>query len=536
MKITMTTNKKLIRGSWIPLTMLGVFMTACSLDIEETDSLLTKGESAIFNGVADVPGQLTGIYNNIRGEAESQDNLYALTEVTTDELVVPTRGTDWGDNGVWRTLHVHTYGATHSQILAVWNHKNSAVLRCTEILDPKTTTANALQIAQAKFARAYNMWIVMDFWGVQPFRNPSDGQDVLPTIMTRSEAYDMVVQDLTDAIAGLPASNPAAADKTMPVKAAARLFLAKVKLNAAVYKGAYGATDLADVITLVNDIEAEGYALGGQGTFFETFRGPDYSDTKDVIWAVSAGAGNRMWDGLHYNQWHPDNTGGGWNGFSTFADFYDKFEAPDAAKNDNSKGMGQEERRGYTQTLASTDATNYGFGFGFQLGQMYGFKEGVAKPLTNRTGAPLAFTKEMPGIIGNNEVTGMRLLKYSPANGAFTSGVVMARFADAHLMRAEAMLRSGQAGPALAEVNELRALRANTTPLGSLNEAFLLDERGRELYTEGWRRNDMIRFGVYNAAKEFMPVAEGGDDHTNLFPIPASALITNPNLVQNPGY
>src|SRR6478752_2168663 len=256
-----TINRKLISGSWIPLTMLGVFMTACSLDIEETDSILTKGESAIFNGVTDVTGQLTTIYNNIKSEAESQDNLYALTEVTTDELVVPTRGTDWGDNGVWRTLHVHTYGPTHSQVLAVWNHKNAAVLRCSEILDPETTKATPLQIAQAKFARAYNMWIVMDFWGQQPFRNPSDGQDVLPTVMTRSESYDMIVKDLTEAIAGLPAGKPADADKTMPVKSAARLFLAKVKLNANIYKGAYGANDLQDVITLVNDIEAEGYGL-----------------------------------------------------------------------------------------------------------------------------------------------------------------------------------------------------------------------------------------------------------------------------------
>jgi len=526
----MTTNKKFISGSWLPLTMIGVFMTACSLDIEETDSILTKGESAIFNGVADVPGQLTTIYNNIKGEAESQDNLYALTEVTTDELLVPTRGTDWGDNGVWRTLYVHTYGPTHTQVLTVWNTKNAAVLKCTEIIDPKTTKATPVQIAQAKFARAYNMWIVMDFWGQQPFRNPSDGQDVLPTVLSRSESYDMIVKDLTDAIAGLPAGTPTAADKTMPVKATARLFLAKVKLNAAVYKGAYGANDLKDVITLVDQIEAEGYGL--VGNYFEIFHGPTFTN-KDVIWSVAASSGNRMWDGLHYNQSHPDNTGGGWNGFSTLAEFYDKFEGPTAT---NAIGSGQEERRGYTQTLASTNATNSGFGFGFQLGQMYGFKDGAAVPLKNRTGAPLVFTKEMPGLVGNTEVTGMRLLKYSPANGAFTSGVVMARFADAHLMRAEAMLRSGQTGPALAEVNKLRAMRTNTSPLTSLDLTEMIDERGRELYTEGWRRNDMIRFGVYNAPKQFMPASEGADDHTNLFPIPASAILTNPNLVQNPGY
>jgi hypothetical protein len=529
MKLKMTNIRK-GSGSWIPLTMLVVFMTACSLDIKETDSILTKGESAIFNGVSDVSGQLTAIYNNIKGEAESQDNLYALTEVTTDELVVPTRGTDWGDNGVWRTLHVHTYGPTHTQVLAVWNTKNAAVLKATQIIDPKTTGATPLQIAQAKFARAYNMWIIMDFWGQQPFRSPSEGQDVLPKVLSRSESYDMIVKDLTDAIADLPASVPTSSDKTMPVKATARFFLAKVKLNANVYKGSYGANDLTDVITLVNAIEAEGY--GNVGNYFEIFHGPTFVN-KDVIWSAAASTGNRMWNGLHYNQQHPDNTGGGWNGFSTFAEFYDKFEGP---ANDNSKGLGQEERRGYTQTLASTNATNYGFGFGFQLGQMYGFKDGAAVALKNRTGAPLVFTKEFPGLVGNTEVTGMRLLKYSPANGAFTSGVVMARFADAHLMRAEAMLRAGQTGPALIEVNKLRALRTNTSALASIDLPKMLDERGRELYTEGWRRNDMIRFGVYNAPKKFMKESVGGDNHTDLFPIPSSAILTNPNLIQNPGY
>jgi len=530
MKIKMKKDKRIMGGSLIPLTMLGIIMTACSLDIEESDSFFTKGESAIFNGVENPSAQLTTIYNNIKSEAESQDNLYALTEVTTDELVVPTRGTDWGDNGVWRTLHVHTYGSTHSQILNVWNAKNSAVLRCTEIIDPKTTTETPLELAEAKFARAYNMWIVMDFWGQQPFRNPADGPDVLPSVMSRSESYDMIVQDLTDAIANLPTGSSNSSDKNRPVKSTARFLLAKVKLNAAVYKGTYGANDLQDVINLVNDIEADGYSL--VGNYFEIFHGPTFTNT-DVIWSVAAGAGNRMWDGLHYNQVHPDNTGGGWNGFSTLAEFYDKFEGP---SNSNSVGLGQEERRGYTQTLASTNGTNYGFGFGFQLGQMYGFKDGAAVALTNRTGQPLVFTKDFPGLVGNTEVTGMRLLKYSPVNGGFTSGVVMARFGDAHLMRAEAMLRLGQIAPALVEVNELRALRTNTPPLATLSEAVMLDERGRELYTEGWRRNDMIRFGKYNAPKEFMPSAEGGDDHTNLFPIPSSALLTNPNLVQNPGY
>jgi starch-binding outer membrane protein, SusD/RagB family len=528
---TMKNNKTMSRLFTL-LLCLGFLFNSCSLDIKETDSLITKGASDVFNGVPDPAGSLTTLYKNINDQSGDQAGLYALTEVTTDELLVPTRGTDWGDNGIWRTLHVHTFGPTHQYITNVWNDKNGAVLAATQVIDP-LSKASPDQIASAKFVRAYNMWIVMDFWGQVPFRNATDGPSVIPKVMSRKEAYNMVVQDLTDAIAGLPAGAPTVADKTRPVKATARFLLAKVKLNSIVYNGTYGATDLDDVISLVNAIEADGYSMVG-GNYFGIFKGPSYTNT-DVIWNVSTSSGNRMWNSLHYKQAHPDNTGGGWNGFSTLSEFYNKFQGP---PDTNVIGGPQEERRGYTNSLATTNANNLGFGYGFQLGQMYWWDGGKAVALNDRTGKPLVFTKEFAesGIIGNNERTGMRLLKYSPANdvvSAQPSGVVMARFADAHLMRAEAILRKGNAGGALTEVNKLRALRANTPALASLDLSSLLDERGRELYTEGWRRNDMIRFGVFKAAKQFKPA---GDGHTDLFPIPASAVLSNPGLKQNPGY
>jgi starch-binding outer membrane protein, SusD/RagB family len=532
--------------------VLGILFCSCSLDIKETDSLITKGESSVFNGVEKPSASVDNLYNNLSSgnpsQMNTQEELYAMSEVTTDEQIVPTRGTDWGDNGVWRTLHTHTWGPTHRDVVNLWNNKNGAVLRATEIIDP-LSKATAEDIAHAKFMRAYNMWLILDAYGQVPFRNPTDGPDVTPKVMTRQEAYDFVVKDLTEAIEALPAGSPTAENKTRAVKATARFLLARVKLNAKVYKGAYGANDLQDVINLVDAIQAGGYAL--VGNYFDIFKGPSYTNT-DVIWALSTGVDNKMWNSLHYNQGHSGNTGGGWNGFTTLAEFYDKFQGP---TNTNSIGSGQEERRGYTHTSQTTNAENGGFGFGFQVGQMYGWRyldaKGNLSPkkteengqvvdavgrlatLTNRTGEPLVFTKELPGLVGNNEITGIRLLKYSPANGNNPSGTVIFRFADAHLMRAEAMLRSGNAGNALVQVNQLRALRQNTPPLPSLNEQVLLDERGRELYLEYVRRIDMIRFGVFKSAWQFK---EAGDGHTDLFPIPASALLSNPSLVQNPGY
>ena len=97
------------------------------------------------------------------------------------------------------------------------------------------------------------------------------------------------------------------------------------------------------------------------------------------------------------------------------------------------------------------------------------------------------------------------------------------------------MLISGYAGWALAEVNELRVLR-DATPLGYVSLDDMIDERGRELYVEFFRRNDLIRFCQFTKDWEFKDPAAVGDTNKNLFQIPLTALLSNPNLVQNPGY
>jgi hypothetical protein len=134
-------------------------------------------------------------------------------------------------------------------------------------------------------------------------------------------------------------------------------------------------------------------------------------------------------------------------------------------------------------------------------------------------------------------------MKYTPANGDFAGHLIIFRYADAHLMRAEAMLNGGTGGAAagLVQVNALRASRggvngAALTPLGSLTQDNLLEERGRELYTEMWRRNDLIRFGKYTDFWPYKDAGSVGNATYNLFPIPSDALLSNPNLQQNDGY
>jgi len=216
---------------------------------------------------------------------------------------------------------------------------------------------------------------------------------------------------------------------------------------------------------------------------------------------------------------------GGWNGFSTLSDFYDKFEAADV-------------RRGAAYPLTGIPNPGKRVNVGFLAGQQYNLTTDA--PLTDRTGAALSFTKEVKSIeTGSNlEVTGIRVNKYgvdytNDGSGNVDNDYVYYRYPDVLLMKAEALLRSGgSASTALDLINQIRNKRG-ASQLSSLTLDNVLDERGRELYWEEYRRQDLIRFGKF-----LQPWQEkASDDPKNLlFPIPNQQLSVNPNLTKNPGY
>ncbi|ULC59061.1 RagB/SusD family nutrient uptake outer membrane protein [Flaviramulus sp. BrNp1-15] len=512
---------------YVLLPLLTIFIASCTdLEIEGTDSIINPpAESGAFPGVSDVDASIDNAYNGLNRVGD-QANIYAISEVSTDELLIPTRGTDWGDNGIWRTLHTHSWDANHNYILAAWNNWNSTIFGASEILDP-ASGANAEQAAHASFIRAYAIYIIMDNFGQVPFRNPGEGPEINPEVLSRTDALALALSDLDTAIAGLPAASAGSGDDLKRgTKAAARFLKAKLLLNAHVYDGTGSADagNMNQVVALVDEIAAEGFAL--ESGYFDIFKQDADNET---IWWLPTGVGNRIWNGMHYNINAPDNEGGGWNGFTTLSEFYDLFEgAPD----NNYVGAGQEERRGWVPDASNADMTNLGIGYGFLIGKQYN-EDGTV--LKNRAGQDLEFTRDFPGLVGNNDATGIRTIKYHPVNGSFTSHEIMFRYADAHLMKAEAIMRGATGGDALAMVNELRTLRG-ATPLGSLTESDMIDERGREFYKEMWRRNDLVRFGQFTKDWEFKNPDAVGDETKNLFPIPAGALLSNPNLTQNPGY
>ena len=521
------------------ITLVGVY-SCTNLEIEESDSIISEG----FQGLADPSSAVEGLYNTVAGQYANQGGRYALQEVTTDALLVPTRGTDWGDNGLWRVLHTHDWSIEESTIIGPFNNWNANQLAASQILDSRSNPSGQ-NIGDASFLRAFSMWTILDFFGQIPFRDTALSSTSLPEVLTGQAAVDFILADIDQAITNLPDVTAGNVENNMASKAAARFLKAKVLLNKHIYVGGSAeASDMAEVISLVDAIDAQGYAL--EAGYFNIFRDSPDSET---IWALASGVGNRIFNGLHYNS--TSLGGGGWNGFSTLAEYYDLFEG-DANNNrlDASDAPldGQEERRGGVPpggtTFSGADQTTDDGGFeagsnvgnGFLIGQQYAL-DGTA--LEDRAGGPLAFSRDFvdgngaDNLINNSEVTGIRVIKYAPRYGEFRSHQAVFRYADAHLMKAEAQMRSG--GDPTALVNELRAIRG-VAPFGSVSEQQLLDERGRELFAEAWRRNDLIRFGQYTRDWLFKSDDKVGDATRQLFPIPAAQLLANPNLVQNPGY
>ncbi len=534
---------------FLTFALLAVFgLYSCTdLEIEETDSFISEG----FQGLEDPQSALDQLYNGIEGAWGDQANTYALNIVTTDEQLIPTRGADWGDNGRWRKLHQHEWGFEETDILVPFDQWNSFQLQASQILDERSAAPQDVA-AQAHFLRAFSMFWILDFYGQVPFRDTQLSSSTVPEVLTGADAVNFILADLDAAIAGLPSVSAGDMDNLAEVsKAAARYLKAKVLLNRHVYEnqltgggGTPAAADMQEVVNLVDQIAGEGFAL--QAGYFQIFE-PE-ADTETIWYADAANTGNRIFNGLHYNS--TSLGGGGWNGFSTLAEFYDLFEGDPNTNRYEAELFtdqidGQEERRGGVPQIGIATADGFeegsNVGTGFLVGQQFALD---GSQLQDRQGNPLVFTREFvdgdgnPNLINNSERTGIRVQKYQArVGGGFQNHIILFRYADAYLMKAEAILRgaSGDMTPT-AMVNDLRVLR-NATPLGgSITEQDLLDERGRELYIESWRRNDMIRFGQYLRQWEFKSAEEAGNTARLLFPIPLPQLLANPNLVQNPGY
>lgn len=518
--------KSYVAAASLALAMFAVSCTKLEPELGGNESIAPPQKDG-----APTPPTISSVYgqlNNLIGQYGYQ----ALQEHSTDELLGPTRGTDWDDFGTWRRLHLHTWGPDHNQINDVWNQLNGALFQ--------TTLASELLSGQAqaegKFLRSFFRLLTADLYGQVQFRPATAPGKSIPNVVPRAAAIDSIIAELESAVAGLPAFT--GTNKNLATKEAAWALLAKCYLNKAVYKASdaspagpytFAAADMNKVIQYCDLIDANPL-FDIDANYWDNFKWDNgtvssenifvrrNSDGINVVWATCMGG--------HYSQ-----TPSGWNGFTTLSNFYDSFEDGDIRKGTDLPG--------YTNQT--------GMRAGFQIGQARGPQgQSIGNPLVDlkdRSGNPLVFSRNVSPFF-NSEASGIRTNKF-PMNPAEINGggwgsaneFPFFRFSDVRLMKAEAILRGGSATggeSVLSILNGIRSIRGATALSGSITPTQLLAERGREMYLEGWRRNDLVRFGAFNNPTQGRTSASEG--FKVVYPIPTIALSSNPNLKQNTGY
>jgi len=448
-------------------------------------------------------------------------NVMNMNEITTDEIIVPTRGNDWYDGGQWQGLWLHKF-KPDVFVDGGWSDLNNGIgkvnftLNILNGLASKPSNYDAI-VAELKVLRAYFLFQMMDMFGRVPVVIDYNTDPSKVTQKTRAEVYAFLETELTTNVPLLSTT----VDKTTYgrlTQYAGYMLLAKLYLNAQVYTGT---GQWAKAITAVNTvINSNKYIL--QPNYFDNFSNSNENSSENIFVVpfdkINIGGMNWEMQTLHYSHNLTYGlTGQPWNGFCSTADVLNKFDAADTRKAQFLVGQ-QYEADGVTPLLDKQANLSV-----------------VLNPnITSLSDATLPF-----------RMAGARNVKYHPEAGTAgnqSNDMVLFRLSDAYLMLAEASFHTGDVATALTAVNKVRQ-RAGVAAwtAGDLTLPSLLDERSRELMWEGWRRNDLIRFEIATGTHYFTgprtpAKTDDGDQHTMIFPIPAPEILSNPNLTQNPGY
>ena len=514
-------KRKTITVLFVTLSLLSSCFTACTdLEPEIFSDILSddyyKTPEQFSSLIADAYTQLAGEYGYVYREG-----YWSMQEYTSDEVVVPTRGTDWYDNGVPIKMHTHTWEENTRDINNGWSFAYGGVGKCNNILysmipkikgdDPsKYDDATIKGIAETKVLRAFYHLLAMDLYG-----NIAISESISEQVKqsTQQEVFNWIEKEILDNINQL--------DRRVRygsvTKSVAHAILAKLYINAGVYTGTpqwQKAADNCDTIINGN----YGYRLNTD--YFTTFK-KDNTNDKEIIFPVvfdAQRAKGNMFHlmTLHYvHQQAYDFTTQTWNGPCTLKSFYDKYSADDRRK--TQWFVGPIEKDGVTLKYSNNTLKNV---------------DAIIVPEVKAIQDPTAA----------NTFEGARFIKFEIEPGIdhhANSDFPIYRYADILLMKAEALMRinGGTAtGDALALVNEVHTragLPQYTTMQLTLTE--LLDERGRELAWEGHRRQDQIRFGTFTSGSwEFMSAGES--PNRKIFPIPQWVLDANPGVYNQNDY
>ncbi|WP_339755827.1 RagB/SusD family nutrient uptake outer membrane protein [uncultured Winogradskyella sp.] len=466
-------------------------------------------------GAPDLVGLDEGFSNYLR--------LYwKMQELTTDEAVIA-----WND-GTIQDLHGQVWTSGNEFIRTMYSRLMYQVALTNEYL--RQTTGSKLDSrgvntdlraeiqtyrAEAKFLRALTYWHALDLFANPPFITEDDPIGAfLPPQIQRADLFSYVESELLAVLDDMAA--PRANEYGRADRAAAWMVLAKLYLNAEVYTGT---SRNADVITYTSNIIGAGYTIP-DNPYFQLFLADNDSNgaQEEVIFTIPFdGLNTQAFGGMTFlthapvgGSMDPADFGinGGWFGVRTTPTLVELFPG--------------EENSTDGRELFYTDGQNK------DIANLATFTDGFA-------------------------ISKYRNVDINGNAGSDTSGdhtdidFPMFRLADAYLMYAEAVLRGGggSTGTAVDYINKLRE-RAYGDTSGNIAEAdlnldFIIDERSRELYWEGHRRTDLIRFDRFsdNGVWQWKGGVQQGattESFRDLMPLPATDLGINTNLEQNPGY
>lgn len=494
---------------------------------------------------------VASLYTNIGGYSDSQGlqgtgrGVYDLNTFTTDEAIIPTRGGDWYDGGFWQGLFLHNWGIENDAIQATWEYLYKVVMlsnKSLERIDAFSQTHSDPELAEyraeVQALRAMYYYYLMDLFGRIPLVQSSSlsMKDVVQS--ERRTVFEFVFSQLQQAA---PLLNEAHSNQsgiyygriTRPV---AYFLLAKLALNAEIYidndwtdnqrpngKEFYLTVDgqqlnaWETVIHYCDQLEALGYDLEpNYQTNFSIFNEP----SKENIFTIPM---NKI---LYTNQMQ----------YLFRSRHYN-----------HAKAYGLSGENGPSATIEALQTFDYGTNYTDPRFRICYFADEVRDLKGNIVklddGTILKYLPwEVKLILSDTpheQTAGARMKKYEVDPTATKDGklmendIVLFRFADALLMKSEAKVRNGENGDA--ELKRVRGRVGATPRTATLDN--LLAERQLELAWEGWRRQDLIRFGQFTRAYSSRPQQPNEETgFTTVFPIPEKIRVMNSNLKQNPGY
>ncbi len=458
------------------------------------------------------------------------NGFFTLYEVTTDEAMIPQRGGDWYDGGQPAALHSHFQTTSIAKpegfdaFNNVWTNAFAGIAACNRLIVADGISNSTSKVAELKVLRAWYYYYLLDLFGNVPLSTKlgeTQGQQ------TPDKMYAFIDSELTTNVPLLTKE----ANYGRLTYWAGRAIQGKLYLNAKSYTG----TEQLDKAATVLDEIINSGKFSLEPNYKDIFSATNTASVEH-IWAIPFDRGyvkgfNLAQMTLHYGsqatyklQQQP------WNGYCSLEEFYNSYNNSDNRKKSFIVGQ-QYAADGVTKI---TDDS-------YEKTQVAGDANSTIDP----DGATLIFTPQVNEFLPNAlRQAGVRLGKFEFQVGSLPdldNDFPVFRLGAVILDRAEVMMRKANnfADPAaIALLNTKFAARNGVTYAGTTADD-LLAERGRELFSEAWRRQDLIRFGRYNKVW-FGKTSVDPDNHLNFFPIPLAQITATAGtagaLKQNAGY